>query len=271
MWSPAAALAVIVVVIVAASLSRASSRANAAARATRRRAGGAAEMRARAWLARLRRSGSGGEVFLIPGARDLDDIQTLAALAIADALREPAASRGARVTTIAAHPMVLRVASEVERASPRTLPPESTRDSPTALYISEDPWGFAAGACGEMARARPARCMLAGGFSAEAILLAERAGELGATVFAGTADLAQAPALLLASDHALVGDELFAAAILAAERRPRSAWVRAQDRCKALALTAILAICGLLSIAEVSGSDTLRALAREIAGRAAPE
>jgi hypothetical protein len=261
MSSAAVALAVFifVVMLVRARFTRAHG--DTALGVVRGCARGAAEAHAFAWLAQLQRVEPGSEVVVIPGARDLDDIQSIAALAIAGVVGESAMSRDAHVTTIAPHPLVLRVVSD------REPPPESA----TALFISDDPWGFAAGACGEMTRDRPARCLLAGGFSAEAILIADGAREIGATVFAGTADLAQAPALLLTSDHALIGDEFFAASMLAAERRPRSFWVVAQDRCKAVALTAILAICGLLSIAEVSGSDTVRAFAREIAGHAAPE
>lgn len=177
----------------------------------------------------------------VPGSRDLDDPQTLAALslAVSAARRRPDASRADSL--LAPHPLVMLAA--------RGLPAARA----DAAFCSSDPWGFAAAAARRVRDERPALCIAVGGFGAEALLVADAAGAARASLVCGTADLAQAPAFILASDAALVGEEIYAAPALAAMEPRATAWLRGHDALRALAI-ATIAIAGL--------ADVLAALAR---------
>jgi len=189
----------------------------------------------------------------IPGARGLDDAQTLAGISLADAATVRDAGGAGTISLLASHPLVTLAARD--------------RSSNLAeiAFSSSDPWGFAINAARRLRRERPALCAAVGGFSGEAILFADAAEAAGVPIVCGTADLVQAPALIVASDAVLIGEEIYSASAIVSGSRARVAMLRGHDTCRALAIASVLLVALASALAAATGSAHLRAMASAVA------
>ena len=115
-------------------------------------------------------------------------------------------------------------------------------------FVSPDPFAFAAAVSGEIARNAPAASLLLGGFTAEALLLAEAGAAAGAAQIAGTASPQQLPFFIVACDHTLIGEELYAASAWLSGDPNRIGSLVASDLMKAGIILVLLAGCALETV-----------------------
>ncbi|MFN0152473.1 MAG: DUF6754 domain-containing protein [bacterium] len=203
-------------------------------------------------IAALRATRGRATVF-IPGSRDLDDMQTLAGLSLLESVVAHDTARETRVTMLASHPLVAA-------ASRDWL---SCGDD--AVFSSSDPLGFAMSAASRIRRQRPGLCVASGGFSSEALLIADAADVSDTNLVCGTADLVAVPALILATDAILVGEEIYAASAIVPDSRRRRAMLHGHDACRALVIAIIVVLVLADWLAAVTGSPTIRSIAAVLA------
>jgi hypothetical protein len=178
-------------------------------------------------------------------------LQTLAALSILGHVARAAARAGVPVRVASNDPLISAIADAALDAVHRRTATSERRARSQAAFDGEGR-GVAAGEA--LARHdRPAAAFAAGGMGEEAtLLLSGLGGGAGSTSF-GTADAAQAPAILLTAGGTMIGPQLFeATADLRADPVERTS-VLAADRLLIMAITIIvvgtvLALGGLLDV-----------------------
>ncbi len=182
----------------------------------------------------------GRPVFFVPGTRDLDNVQTVAGLAVLGELAALTARLECRLEVLTDRSLVMAAAREAGRAAYLAAGrPETWRDD-SVSYVSDDQFGFVARVDGLIARERPATCFWLGAFSAESLLLAEAGSQIGAIQIAGTAERSQLPFFIAACDYTLIGEELFAASACLTGDPALLGTLRGQDLGKAVAGGALL-------------------------------
>ena len=200
---------------------------------------------------------AGRPVFFVPGVRDLDNMQTVAALSVLAPVAAQVARRGGRLYVPTSRSMVMEAARDICRDAYAEAGRADLWDDDQVSYISDDQLGFVARVDGLIERQRPGLCLFMGYFASESLLLAEGGHHVGAIQIAGTASPVQLPFFVAACDHTLIGEEFFAAGASLEGDRHMLGSLRGQDLGKAAAVVAIL--CGVLlaTLAEVTGADAL--------------
>ncbi len=190
----------------------------------------------------------GRPVFYIAGTRDLDDVQTLASLAILDQVGAMTARKQCRLVMPTDRSLVLAAAREVLRDAYAAAGRPDGYSDDLVTYVSDDQFGFAARVGGVIAREEPGACLLLGSFFAESLLIAESGNQAGAVQVAGTAMSHQLPFLVAACDHVLIGEEFFAASAYLTGDPTLCGSLRGQDFLKYLvmALVTVGALCGII-------------------------
>lgn len=208
----------------------------------------------------------GRPVFYIAGTRDLDDVQTVASLAILDQVGTLTARNQCQLVMPTDRSLVLAAARQVLREAYAAVGRSDSYSDDLVTYISDDQFGFAARVDGMIAREQPGACLLLGSFFAESLLIAEAGNQAGAVQVAGTAMSHQLPFLVAACDHVLIGEEFFAASAYLSGDPVLSGSLRGQDLIKylALALLAVGATCGFLTTVTdwAPGAAVYEAIAR---------
>jgi len=203
-------------------------------------------------------------VLFVPGSRDLDNMQTVAALSLLAEVARQSARRGVRMIVPTNRSLVMDSAREVCR---RVWEEEGRGDSwrdDWVSYVSDDPLGYVARVEGLIARERPGAAFLFGSFSSESLLLAEGGYQIGSMQIAGTASPVQLPFLVPACDSTLVGEEFFSAGAALGGDRTLLGSVWGQDACKYGAI--ILLIGGALVATWAARADwaPVEAMARAL-------
>jgi|GEM_PF-1407153 len=153
----------------------------------------------------------GRPVMFVPGIDDLDEIQTLAGIAILGHVARVAARYDSSLIVPTCTPLVLTVCEETVRENfiaegrPDVFRPDNIR------YLSNDQFAFAAGVDGIILRERPAANIFMGAFYAESLILAETGFEAGCIQVSGTAIIPQLPFFIAACDYTLLAEEFYAA------------------------------------------------------------
>lgn len=204
--------------------------------------------------------GRGQPVFFVPGVRDLDNMQTVAALSMLEPVAERVAAGGGRLFVPTSRSMVMDAAREVVRRAYEDAGRADLWDEEMVAYISDDQLGFVARVDGLIARERPGLCLFMGFFASESLLLAEGGHHVGAVQIAGTACPVQLPFFVAACDYTLIGEEFFAAgASLGADPHMLGS-LRGQDLGKWLAVALILAGTVLVTLGDLNGSGVIARL-----------
>jgi len=186
----------------------------------------------------------GRKVLFIPGSQDMDNVQTLAGIAILGRVARQTAQYGATLDVPVARSMVMVACREtVKEAYLATGHPESYRDD-LVHYLTDDQFGYAAAIDGIMVRERPATIFMQGLFYAEALILAETGNSVGAIQIAGTAEPSQLPFFVAACDYTLIGEELFAAGAYLSREPQQLGSLKGQDLGKAVIL--VLLVIGVV-------------------------
>ncbi|OPX21433.1 MAG: hypothetical protein B1H02_07685 [Candidatus Latescibacteria bacterium 4484_107] len=182
----------------------------------------------------------GKPVLYIPGNNDMDDIQTIASMAILSRVARTVAEYDTPLLVPSKMPVAFTMAQEVveqayiEAGRPDAYNPDNVR------FITMAQFGYAAAVNGIMLRQRPGTVFFLGAFYAESLIMAETGASIGAIQIAGTAMPSQLPFFVVACDYTLIGEELFAAsAYLSGEPRLLGS-LKGQDWGKAVIMALII-------------------------------
>lgn len=198
----------------------------------------------------------GKKIFFVPGIQDMNDVQTIAGIAILGRVAELAAQYDTWLEVPVSKAMVMVTAREsMKEAYTKIGRPDSFREA-QVHYMTEDQFGYAAAVSGMMVREKPATMIYMGAFFAESLIFAETGNSIGAIQIAGTAQQTQLPFFVTACDYTLIGEELFAASAYLSHEPRQLGSLKGQDVGKALFLIAlvvgaILAVANLYDLSQL--------------------
>jgi hypothetical protein len=182
----------------------------------------------------------GREILYIPGTQDMDQVQTLAGIAILGRVARLTAEYETSLTVPVSRSLVMVAAREtVKESYLATGRPELYNDD-MVFYLTDDQFGYAAALEGIMVREKPATIFMQGSFYAESLILAETGNSIGAIQIAGTAQPAQLPFFVAACDYTLLGEELFVAGAYLSREPRQLGSIKGQDLAKAVILVVLL-------------------------------
>ncbi len=186
----------------------------------------------------------GRQILFLPGTQDMDNVQTLAGLAILGRVGRLSAQYDARLEVPVSRSLVMVAAREtVKEAYLSEGRPDGHREE-MVYYLTDDQFGYAAALEGMMAREAPAAVFMLGCFYAESLLLAENGNAAGAIQIAGTAEASQLPFFVAACDYTLIGEELFVAGAYLSKEPRQLGSLKGQDMGKAIIL--LLLVVGII-------------------------
>ena len=178
----------------------------------------------------------GKKVLYIPGIQSMDDIQTVASIAILSHVARATARYGADLEVPNKDPLTFVSAREVVRAAYLTEGRPDLFREEMVNYVTYDQFAYTAAVSAKMIRERPAAIFLIGYFFAESLILAETGQSTGAIQIAGQADPSQLPFFVATCDYTLIGEELYAAGAYLTREPVLLGSMRGQDIAKAILL-----------------------------------
>ncbi len=123
-------------------------------------------------------------------------------------------------------------------------------------YLSDSQFAYAGAITGIFRRERPAANVLFGAFNAEAMVLIEAGAEAGALQVGATANTYQLPFFVAGCDHALIGEEMFAASAALSGDRDQHAAIVAQDWAK-IAILAVIVVGAMVGMVAPAAAAVL--------------
>ena len=189
----------------------------------------------------------GKKVLYIPGIQSMDDIQTIASVAVLGHVARSTARNGTDLDVPNKDPLTFVSAREAVRAAYLAEGRPDLYKEEMVNYVTYDQFAFTAAVSARMTREKPAAIFLVGYFFAESLILAETGQSTGAIQIAGQADPTQLPFFVVTCDYTLIGEELYAAGAYLSREPILLGSMRGQDIAKAL-----LMIVGLSGIIAVS-------------------
>jgi hypothetical protein len=182
----------------------------------------------------------GRMVLYIPGTQDMDNVQTLAGIAILGRVARLTAQYETELQVPVSRSLVMVASRETVRESYISEGrPDAYRDG-MVYYLTDDQFGYAAALDGLMVREKPATIFMQGAFYAESLILAETGNSIGAIQIAGTAMAPQLPFFVAACDYTLIGEELFVAGAYLSKEPRQLGSLKGQDLGKAVILVLLL-------------------------------
>ncbi len=187
----------------------------------------------------------GKKVLYVPGIQSMDDIQTIASIAILGHVARATARYGTNLDVPNKDPLTFASAREtVHAAYLQEGRPDLFREE-MVNYVTYDQFAFTAAVSARMIREKPAAIFLIGYFFAESLILAETGQSTGAIQIAGQADPTQLPFFVATCDYTLIGEELYAASAYLSREPVLLGSMRGQDIAKAILI--LLAIAGVVA------------------------
>jgi hypothetical protein len=181
----------------------------------------------------------GKKILYIPGIMSIDEIQTIASLAILGHVAKLSAQYNADLEVPNKDPLTFASAREtVKEAYLEAGRPDLYREE-MVNYVTYDQFAYTASVTGKMVREKPATNFLIGSFYAESLLLAETGQSVGAIQISGTAEVAQLPFFVVACDYTLIGEELYAASAYLSREPVLLGSIKGQDLTKLLLMLAL--------------------------------
>ena len=182
----------------------------------------------------------GKKIFFIPGIQDMNDVQTIAGIAILGRVGELAAQYETMLEVPVSKSLVMVTAREtLKEAYTKVGRPDSFNEN-QVHYLTDDQFGYAAAIDGMVVREKPATIFYMGAFFAESLILAETGNAAGAIQIAGTAMPSQLPFFVASCDYTLIGEELFAASAYLSKEPRQLGSLKGQDFGKLIFLVAII-------------------------------
>ncbi|UCD17832.1 MAG: hypothetical protein JSV44_02705 [Candidatus Zixiibacteriota bacterium] len=201
----------------------------------------------------------GKPVLFIPGISDIDDIETIAGLAILGRVARITARYDTPLRVPVRYPMILAAGQEVVEQAYIEAGRHDVYDRDTVRYVAGEQFAFTATVNGMMMRDKPAANIYMGAFFAESLLLAETGNAAGSIQIAGTARPEQLPFFIAACDYTLMGEELYAASSYLSREPLLLGGLKGQDFVKIILIAVILAGATLVTL---GAGDWFRALFR---------
>ena len=195
----------------------------------------------------------GRKILYVPGIQSMDEIQTIASMAVLGHVARQTAKYGAMLDVPNRDPMTYTAARETVRQAYIEVGRPSAFNESIVNYVTFDQWALTAAITGRMVRERPAAHFFVGSFYAEALMLAEVGQSTGAIQIAATAELAQLPFFVCACDYTLIGEEFYAASAYLSNEPVLKGSTKGQDWVKTLIIAYLLAAEALI----LFGSTTL--------------
>jgi hypothetical protein len=189
----------------------------------------------------------GKKVMYVPGIQSMDDIQTVASIAILGHVARATARYGTDLDVPNKDPLTFVSAREAVRGAYLAEGRPDLYREEMVNYVTYDQFAYTAAVSARMIRERPAAIFLIGYFFAESLILAETGQSTGAIQIAGQADPTQLPFFVATCDYTLIGEELYAAGAYLTREPVLLGSMRGQDIAKAI----LLAI-GVVGIALAS-------------------
>jgi hypothetical protein len=187
----------------------------------------------------------GKKVLYVPGIQSMDDIQTIASIAILSHVAGATARYGTDLDVPNRDPLTFAAAREVVRAAYLTEGRPDLFREEMVNYVTYDQFAYTAAVAARMVRERPAAIFLVGYFFAESLILAETGQSTGAIQIAGQADPTQLPFFVATCDYTLIGEELYAASAYLTREPVLLGSMRGQDIAKGLIM--LLGILGIVA------------------------
>lgn len=197
----------------------------------------------------------GKKIFFIPGIQDMNDVQTIAGIAILGRVAQVAAEYETWLEVPVSKSLVMVTAREtMKEAYAKVGRPDAFQEA-QVHFVTDDQFGYAAALDGMFVREKPATIFYMGAFFAESLILAETGNEAGAIQIAGTAMPSQLPFFVAACDYTLIGEELFAASAYLSREPRQLGSLKGQDVGKTLfllciGLGVILATFGIVELGQ---------------------
>ena len=186
----------------------------------------------------------GKKVLYIPGIQSMDNIQTIASIAILGHVARSTARYGTDLDVPNKDPITFASAREaVHGAYLAEGRPDLFREE-MVNYVTYDQFAFTAAVSARMVREKPAAIFLVGYFFAESLILAETGQSTGAIQIAGQADPTQLPFFVATCDYTLIGEELYAASAYLSREPVLLGSTRGQDIAKGILL--LIGIAGVI-------------------------
>jgi len=182
----------------------------------------------------------GRPVLYVPGIDRIDEIQTLAGIAVLGHVARMVAEYDARIVVPTRDSVVMSVCEETVRQSYLAAGRPDAYQPDIVRYLSDEQFAYTAGVDGIMLRERPAANIFMGGFYAESLILAETGFASGAIQVAGTASIAQLPFFITSCDYTLIAEEFYAASAYLSKDPKILSSIKASDYFKILVILAIL-------------------------------
>jgi hypothetical protein len=196
----------------------------------------------------------GKKVLYLPGGGTLEDIQTIASLAVMRHVATLSARYAVDLAVLNKDPLTFAAAREtVQEAYMQAGRPDLFTDE-IVSYVTYDQFAFTAAVTGYMVREKPGANFLIGVYHAESLLLAETGQTTGAIQIAGTAEVTQLPFFAVVCDYTLMGEELFAAGAYVSREPAMLGSIKGQDFTKAALIVYMIVGIGL----EIFGIHWLR-------------
>jgi hypothetical protein len=188
----------------------------------------------------------GKKVLYVPGIQSMDEIQTLASIAILGHVARATARYGADLDVPNRDPITFVSAREVVRSAYLEEGRPDLYREEMVNYVTYDQFAYTAAVSARMIRERPAAIFLIGYFFAESLILAETGQSTGAIQIAGQADPTQLPFFVATCDYTLIGEELYAASAYLTREPVLLGSMRGQDIAKAIVI--LLGIGGIIAV-----------------------
>lgn len=198
----------------------------------------------------------GKKIYFVPGIQDMNDVQTIAGVAILGRVAQVAAEYDASLEVPVSKSIVMVTAREtMKEAYARAGRSDSFQESQVS-FITEEQFAYAAAVDGMIVREKPAAIFYMGAFYAESLILSETGNAAGAIQIAGTGEPTQLPFFVAACDYTLLGEELFAASAYLSREPKQLGSLKGQDVGKAIFIVAIVvgliaASAGWFSVADL--------------------
>jgi hypothetical protein len=189
----------------------------------------------------------GRPVLYIPGAQDIDDIQTVAGLVILESVAKLTARYQTPIRVPVSYPIPFTIAQEMVKSGYLHAGRPEAYDPDCVQFVSPEQFAFVAKLTGIMLRDRPAAHIFMGSFYGESLMLAETGFSTGAIQVAGTANVHQLPFFVVACDYTLIGEELYAASAYLSGEAKLVGGLKGADMLKLLVIATILVGCVLES------------------------
>ncbi len=183
----------------------------------------------------------GRKILYIPGTQDMDNVQTLAGIAILGRVARLTAQYETALDVPVSRSLVMVACRETVKESYLSMGRPDNYSDAMVYYVTDDQFGYAAALDGLMVREKPATIFMQGAFYAESLILAETGNSIGAIQIAGTAQPSQLPFFVAACDYTLIGEELFVAGAYLSREPRQLGSLKGQDIGKAIILVLLLA------------------------------